>query len=360
MSRAKWNANGENLPIVDAHTQAKHKILEEYVENLIITLYGKGRYGVTTFTFVDAFCGGGMYRVPGTGELWEGSPSRIIKAVERGYEKSQRHYPLDVQYIFMDSEKEHIECLRKYALPESGLEKIAASSQCVFEHGEFEERADWLILKVDLRKGHSLFFLDPFGWTQVSMQSIRKINLLSGSEIVYTYMIDFMARFIEQRHETQRGNFRDVLEAEDYYLEAKSDQIDTIHGQCYLRNESMRLFREKGKAKRVFTFALISRGERRVLYYLIHMSGNQTALEVIKDSFWKENTLDYQYYFELYGHGFRSVDFYQQDQITLRFDISRGSDSFCIDKLDGDVGKMIRTNVDGVTFKQVTSRLGLK
>ena len=78
MSRAEWSADGIDLPTVDPHTKAKHRILEEYIKNLIVTLYGKGRYGVTTFTFVDAFCGGGMYRDPEAQEEWEGSPLKII------------------------------------------------------------------------------------------------------------------------------------------------------------------------------------------------------------------------------------------------------------------------------------------
>ena len=120
MSRVEWSADGKNLPTVDPHTKAKHRILEEYIENLVMTLYGKGRYGVTTFTFVDAFCGGGMYRDPEAQEEWDGSPIRIIRAVRRGYERSRRQYPLNVKYIFIDSDKAHLDCLKNYSLPKAG------------------------------------------------------------------------------------------------------------------------------------------------------------------------------------------------------------------------------------------------
>lgn len=354
MGQANWSADGSDLPMVDPHTRAKHKILEEYIENLIITLYGKGRYGVTTFTFVDAFCGGGMYRDPETGELWEGSPSRIIKAVQKGYEKSKRQYPLNVQYIFVDSNKAHLDCLKNYSLPQSDLELVANSEQCIFRNDEFENLINWLIFTVDKRKGHSLFLLDPFGWTQVSMNSIRKINGLTGSEIIYTYMIDYIARFIEQRNDIQFYNFKQILEAENYYLDANPRRIETVGEQCYLRNESMRLFRERGKAKYVFTFSLIPRGNYRVLYYLMHMSANLTALEVVKESFWQENTLDYEYYFEVYGCGFRSADYYQEGQLELKFDINRGSNEFCIEKLNRDVGYLVEANLDGIKFREIS------
>lgn len=44
-SKAKWGADGSELPIIDPHTKAKHQIIEEYIENLIITLYQKARQG---------------------------------------------------------------------------------------------------------------------------------------------------------------------------------------------------------------------------------------------------------------------------------------------------------------------------
>jgi three-Cys-motif partner protein len=355
-SQAYWSADGSHLPKIDPHTKAKHKILEEYIENLIITLYGKARYGVTTFTFIDGFCGGGMYEDPDSKEQWEGSPIRIIKAVQAGYKKSNRNYPLDVKFIFIDSKKAHLDCLKNYSLPEAGLEEISNSKQCIFECSEFEKLVDWCVLKVGDRKGHSFFLLDPFGWTQVSMSSIRKINSLNGSEILYTYMIDFIERFIIERYDSQHSGFKNVLEADEFYLKADPQKINTVGEQCYLRNESMRLFRERGNAKYVFTFSLISRGDVRVLYYLMHLSKDLTALEVIKESFWKENTLDYQYYFEVYGYGFRASDYYEEDQFSLKFDITRDSNEFCVEKLQGDVGNLIQQNPEGILFRDLCSQ----
>ena len=356
MSQAKWDLDGSNLPIVDPHTKAKHKILEEYVENLVYTLYGKGRYGETKFTFIDAFCGGGMYLDPETNQNWEGSPIRIIRAVQKGYQRANRQYSLDVKYIFIDSEENHLLCLKNYSLPFAGFDELGRSDQCIFEHGNFEDKINWLLFTVDRHKGHSLFFIDPFGWTQVSMSSIRKINNLSGSEIIYTYMIDFIARFIEQREESLRNQFKHTLEADNYYLDANPSKIEEFGEQCYLRDQSMALFRNKGEAKYVFTFALIPRGNRRVLYYLIHMSSNLTALEVIKESFWKENTLSYEYCFEVYGYGFKSADYYQEGQLEIQFDINKETNEFCIEKLDRDVGKLIKENQDGLRFRDLSNK----
>ncbi|MDX2256418.1 MAG: hypothetical protein NW214_12960 [Pseudanabaenaceae cyanobacterium bins.39] len=89
MSDLRWSADGRTIPTIDPHTKAKHLIIEKYVEDLIITLYGKGRRGVDTFTFVDGFCGGGIYKDnESTSKEWFGSPVRLIRAVQEGYLRS--------------------------------------------------------------------------------------------------------------------------------------------------------------------------------------------------------------------------------------------------------------------------------
>lgn len=111
-AQATWSADGSHIPPIDPHTKAKHQILETYLENLIYTLYGKGRYGETTFTFIDGFCGGGMYYDQDNKTEWQGSPIRIIEAIRAGYKKSKRQYDLNVKFIFIDNNPEHLACLK--------------------------------------------------------------------------------------------------------------------------------------------------------------------------------------------------------------------------------------------------------
>lgn len=103
-----WSANGQEMPDIDPHTQAKHRIIERYIKNMIITLYGKTFYGETTFTFIDGFCGGGIYENKEKNEKWYGSPIRIIQAVREGFYESKRKYDLNVKYIFIDHKSSHL------------------------------------------------------------------------------------------------------------------------------------------------------------------------------------------------------------------------------------------------------------
>jgi three-Cys-motif partner protein len=359
MSDLRWSADGSTIPTIDPHTKAKHLIIEKYVEDLIITLYGKGRRGVDTFTFIDGFCGGGIYKDnESISKEWFGSPVRLIRAVQEGYRKADREYAINLKFIFIDDKQNHIDCLKNYVMPKAGLEEFAQSENCEFIRGEFEDHVNYCVLKADERKGHSFFLLDPQGWTDVSMQSIRKITSMRKSEILYTFMMDPIIRFITkiQTDEKQKRNFEEVLEAKDYYKEADPSQIIKVGMQCYLRQESMRLFREKGNAKYVFSFAAVPRGDTRVLYYLLHISKSLTALEVMKDSFWEENTLGYEYFFNVYGFGFRTVDYYHRNQQRLRFEIEKTKDQECIELLSRDLGRVLESHPDGITFREASEK----
>lgn len=372
VSRAQstWSADGSYLPTIDPHTKAKHQIIEKYIENLVITLYKKATYGVTTYTFIDGFCGGGMYKDQETNSEWEGSPIRLIKAVREAHKKSQRIYrePLDVTFIFIDVKKSHLSCLKNYSMLQAGLGDLIDEQphtfndgygerieQCKFIDGEFENLVNYCILTVQSRKGHSFFLLDPFGWTDVSMQTIRKINNLKKSEIIYTYMIGFIRRFLIERYGKLKHGFQEVLEADGYYEKANLEDNSTGE-QCYLRDQTVKLFLERGRAKYVFTFALIPKGEQLVLYYLLHLSQNFTALEVIKECFELENNLNYQYHYEIYGYGFKTADYYNQNQLSLELNITKDSYEVCMDKLDQDVGKLIFDNPDGISYKAIRQR----
>lgn len=305
--------------------------------------------------------------------LWEGSPLRMIKAVREGYRRANRTYPLDVQFIFIDEKHKHLNCLRHYAMAQADLEELTdekehkfpgemalLTERCEFLPGKFEDRVDYCINVAKKRKGHVFFLLDPFGWTDVSMASIRKINSLRKVEILYTFMIDWIWRFVKERHENLKSAFQDVLEADGYYNldELKGfglDSINRIGKQCYLRNESMRLFRNRGNAERVITFSMIgNKYDYRALYYLIHMSKNHRALEVMKGSFWQINNLESQYYFEVHGYGFKPVNFYEENQMTLKFDITKDKDEYCVEKLDPQLRHLI--DKDGITYKQIRGK----
>ncbi|MDS1347141.1 three-Cys-motif partner protein TcmP [Planktothrix agardhii] len=361
-----------------------------------LTLYGKSRHGETTFTFVDGFCGGGVYYDTENNQSWLGSPIRIIQAVRKGFQKANRTLDINVNYIFIDKNKHHLDCLKNHAFPCAGLgelvdgkvhkftinldfsleeqyqqlslfddldKKILKHSQNLFEQCEFinlefeKYTQSAFINSNNFYRGHSLFILDPFSWEHISMQSIRMINDIKGSEIIYTYMIDELKRWVfgKKSSLSKRKKYNTILEAEGYYESVQLKDLESIEEQRHLRNESLRLFREKGNADYAHTFSLIPRGYKVVLYYLMHFSKNLTALQVMRDTLWKYNNLTHIFEFEVYGFGFKTVDFYRSN-MKLDFYIEDTIDSQegCIKILDKYL--MQHLSKDGEAFFNLCDR----
>jgi hypothetical protein len=402
-SNTEWSPDGSHIPKLEPHTKAKHQIYEEYIENLIITLYGKTRYGETQFTIVDGFCGGGIYSDPETNELWEGSPIRIIKAVRKAFFQANRKLELNVKYIFIDRDSNHLNCLKNFAMPSAGLERLTdgeihitennmtdsleenklnqlvlgdlinpknsiylhssgiLKEQCEFICGEFESQFKQYVFKIiNIRGGHSLFILDPFSWEHISMNSIRMIGSLKGSEIIYTYMIKKLKWLVIGKNDQNQNKFNlhkfnQLMESDGFYESVDLKRLNKIEEQRYLRNETLRLFREQGKVQYAHTFSLIPKGYHAVLYYLMHFSKNLTALQVMRDTLWKYNNLSHTFEFEVYGFGLKTVDYYKRENLKLDFTIENTFESYeeCIKVLDNYLGQYLHKHKEGESFRNI-------
>ncbi|RZM82139.1 three-Cys-motif partner protein TcmP [Leptolyngbya iicbica LK] len=392
-SKLHWSADGNQMPIISPHTLAKHQILSEYIEHLILTLYGKVYpRGVETFTLIDGFCGGGIYEEEAAQKKLKGSPILMIEAVRKAFRQAKKRQSLNVRYVFVDAGKEHVQCLKNHSMSYWGLENLidgekhltqgeesTLTEQCEFIIGDFEKCSDYCITIASLRKGHSFFLLDPAGWDDVSVATMRKINDTPGSEILYTHMIGQLKRFVIGKYGKNKEKFERTLEGEGYYKKSNLESLDRVGEQMYLRNETARLFREKGFShlnphkKHLITFALIPRGKTQVLYYLIHMSRHITALEVIKERFCESNSLDYQYQYEVYGYGFRTFDItkskgqlllepslYEEEYSTLTINVDREHKDWrlFIKKFDEQIADLIYQNQDGITFMEICQKIG--
>jgi three-Cys-motif partner protein len=348
-----WRADGEELPPTEPHSKAKHKVLEDYIKNWIATLCGNNIGNSKTVTLIDGFCGGGMYRDPENGdELWPGSPIRMIRSVQQGlnivkYTKLKPTYELRAKYIFIDERSEYLDCLKLQMCHSGFSEYINNPEKCEFICGKFEDTVHKVLKDVKERGGSSFFFLDPLGYTDVSMERLREIVALGKSEVLYTFMIDFIRRFLSQRDESLKNALGRVLEAEGYYTSAMSEDIDTQSNQAYLRNETMRLFRDKGGARYVYSFALLHNASL-VKYYLIHLASSSTAQKVMKNSLWELNNMDimYQFRYEVYGLGFRTPNYYDHNGSVFNFQES--NTQAAIQNLDTELMPTIHNAEDGI------------
>jgi three-Cys-motif partner protein len=342
-----WAGNGSELPEIPLYAKTKHLVLQEYIKNWVEVICGHGKHGAKKVTLIDGFCGGGMYK--NGDELWEGSALRMIRMVNEGLKTVQERkhwHKLDAKYIFIDNNQEHTDCL-KLQLKNAGFEKYLHSGEIQIITNDFEKVLDNCIEEVRVRKGYSFFFLDPFG-LDITPAIVRKIISLGKSEVLLTHMLSGLVRILPGRDVKYKEFFKE-FEADEYYREI-ADQRDFIIKQGYLRNQGLLLYRQEGNVEYAWTFAIME-SLKSVLYYLIHLSSNPTALEVMKQTLFKYNNLEYQYHYGVYGLGFRELNYFEKN-LSI-YDIDQTNIEACLNDLNEQLMPILYENEDGLPFQEL-------
>lgn len=342
-----WAGDGSELPEIPLYAKTKHLVLQEYIKNWVEVICGHGKHGAKKVTLIDGFCGGGIYK--NGKELWEGSALRMIRMVNEGLKTVQERKPwhkLDAKYIFIDNNQEHTDCL-KLQLKNAGFEQYLDSGEIQVITNDFEKVLDNCIEEIKVRRGYSFFFLDPFG-LDVTPAIVRKIISLGKSEVLLTHMLSGLVRILPGRDGKYKKFFKD-FEADEYYREI-ADQSDFIIKQGYLRNQGLLLYRQEGNVEYAWTFAIME-SKKNVLYYLIHLSSNPTALEVMKQTLFKYNNLEYQYHYGVYGLGFRELEYFEKN-LSI-YDIKEKNIEACLNDLKEQLMSSLSENEDGLPFQQI-------
>lgn len=218
-----WILGGE-LPKLGLHSFAKHQIFDRYVEAYIRTLTKSHLTRALKLTIVDGFCGGGRYTLDGV-EV-DGSPLRMLASVQRVQAEiaaaRTRGIAINVDFVFVDANPRHIEFLRDLLRQEGHSSRIGRDIYIV--GSKFEEAAGDIIARIKAkgRAHRSLFFLDQYGWSAVTFETIRTIMAqLQNPEVVLTFMVDHLVNLLNDRMidtaglaaiDLNRSDVRDMLE----------------------------------------------------------------------------------------------------------------------------------------------------
>jgi three-Cys-motif partner protein len=349
-SKVVWTEDGQ-MPSVESYTKVKHQLLESYLEDWVETITGNCRFGPKQVTLVDGFCGGGLYRDGDS--IWEGSPIRIIRAIENGWSKVKERKPyqeLDIAYLFVDRRQEHVDCLKKN-IRAFGYGHLLDSGKCKVESGHFEDHLQNCLDWIRTRKGYSFFFLDPFG--SVDLPNMAKAILSIGrSEVLLNHMHnDAFIRPIVQAFKNGRGEqYLQKYNLSKYYgfCEQYYD-LEKLQRQTLSQNAALQLYRDQSNPRFAWTFAFM-RNKDTVYYYLVHLSNNPTAVSVMRKSLWRYNNLDYQFHYGVFGLGYRTIeDFNSNLQL---FDIHERNSSRCKEKLTEQLDRFL-FDVSNPSFKRI-------
>ena len=192
-------AKSDALPPAFPHTETKQELLARYVQKYIEITAGAAASKPAEefkFTIIDAFAGGGLFREEDTHRRIEGTPLRILAAVEEA-KRSVARIPrprswlgpleLDVATYFNDASPAAVAHLKE-VLRGSGYD--VDGTRIRVTQGTFDERLDAMIGAVKAqqpRAGKCIFVLDQTGYSHVRPEHVRKIfDELRGSEVILT------------------------------------------------------------------------------------------------------------------------------------------------------------------------------
>jgi three-Cys-motif partner protein len=282
---------GSDPPLIRAHSQAKHRVLRAYLERYVSVLTARIQQDSFRLTLIDGFAGGGRYLDSRTKEERPGSPLIMLEAMEQAAEDAQKirtkPFNLDVQYIFIEKDREALDYLQ-HVLAESKFAPLIGDRVQLI-HGEFTAQVPEIakFVKKRGRAGRAIFALDQFGYSAVPLPTIRDIlATLDNAEVILTFATDSLIDYLSETETTQR-----ILEKVGISLPAT--KIGTAkEDREWRRTIQFALHREipeKTEAKFYTPFFIRSTDAHRD-FWLIHLSGHFRARDVMVGLHWQEST----------------------------------------------------------------------
>jgi three-Cys-motif partner protein len=254
---------------IEPHTEAKHKILAGYLAAWfpIMSLYH------TRIVYVDAFCGPGRYR--------EGEPGSPLIALDIASNDPKTRYK-QVVFWFIDERQDRIEHLNRE------LEKIEIPSQFIVirDTGRFDKKFEAIMNSINEGSGRpapTFAFIDPFGFSGISFSLIQRLLKYERCEILITFMIDAINRFLEHPEDKVVQHIVDAFGTEKAIRIAK--------GPGNRVNELRELYQSNLQkvAKYVRYFEMRDRKDRPQ-YYLFFASNHELGHLKMKEAMWRVAT----------------------------------------------------------------------
>ncbi len=261
-----------------AHTEMKHRILQDYLEGWFpILSKWNGRVAV-----IDGFAGPGQYLSKDTpGQFEPGSPVIIIDTV-LGHKLRDRF--AEIVLLFIEKEPvyaSHLERLLQEKYPPPRLGKIKYE----IVKGDFATTMQMILSATRQSNTHMVpcfAFIDPFGPGGIPMRLIGQFMENPSSEVLINFPFDIVNRFLSVPPYERTlddmygcGEWRDIREVPDT---AQRHQL--LH-ELYIRQ-----LKAVAGARHVLSFTMRD-GRNRALYHLVFGSKNHKGLDLMKQTMWR-------------------------------------------------------------------------
>lgn len=255
--------------VYTAHARVKHEIQRRYLGAWLAIL---GR-SMSPLVLFDGFAGRGRYK---GGEA--GSP---LLFWERAVLAADAERPREVEIDCVELDKENFSELQGEI---GGLQHPRVS--IVAHNGYFAEQAMRKAEELKARKWTPPVFwtADPFGFRGVPLTVIRELMQMDRSEVMLTFMVREMRRFLTEE------NFEAPLN-EFFGGEAWRECLDLDPGED--REQKLLLTYSgvvrEGVATYATPFRVFEDERSQTIYYLIHLTNSSLGMRKMKDAMVKQS-----------------------------------------------------------------------
>lgn len=281
--------NVKDSPVLLEHSEAKVKLLGEYLNRYLNIISNDGRTkGIYLY---DLFCGEGAYDNGG-----EGSPIITLKAVKELHyiNKAKNNRIPPVNIYFNDKDKSKVVKL-KQVIQDKHLYYPEFGS-LTFDTSDYKELLPSVLEKCSsLNNEKAFIFIDPYGYKHIRASDIKRLMSSKNAEVLLFLPTQFMYRFDENGTPI---SLIDILDEISGY-----ENWNTSSAHDFVTNFTEGLRSYMGEQYFVDTFFI--QKDRNTLFCLFFFTSHIKGFEKMLESKWK---LD-----EDRGEGFR----YNAEKLSL-------------------------------------------
>jgi three-Cys-motif partner protein len=244
-------------------TYLKHFFLEKYLETVALHI----GYAQSEFVYVDCFSG------PWRPEYEDLADTSIRISLDklsyvRNVLAAREKYPI-IRAIFIEKDPTAFGALQQALEQHHGVQTAALP-------GAFEDNIPGILIEIG--KTFAFCFIDPTGWTGLSMDRLQPLLLHRPGEVMINFMYDFINRFLNSRDPTTEASLdrffgtniwrslRDRPDRESAIISLYEEQVRTVGDFLYVTSAK-----------------ILKPLQKRAYFYLIYATRSPKGIEKFRD-----------------------------------------------------------------------------
>lgn len=256
----------------DPYTDAKHRILEEYLKAWFPILSKLN----PRIIFIDGFAGPGIYEL---GEC--GSPIIALDCL-MNHSLNLCNRSTEFVFLFIESDVDRARTLERIIAEK--YPALPSNVKIHIEHGEFESTMKILLDTLETKQKNlapTFAFIDPFGYGGLPLYLVKRILAFAHCEVFINFAYDSINRFIETM-DTREEIFDNLFGTRDWR------SIREIKDSSRRNRELTALYTKQlqTNSKYVRSFEMIN-DMNEVSYYLYFATNQIKGFEEMKRAMWK-------------------------------------------------------------------------